>query len=80
MACGDRLVAINNDEPQVNQLRLYLPTLPDAYGVFMAPYVSPKTAEICTKEGVGYIDLAGNCRLSFDGVFIERQGIPNPFS
>ena len=75
----------NNGQPRiargvVNQLQLYLPTLPDAYGVFMAPYVSPKTAEICTKEGVGYIDLAGNCRLSFDGVFIERQGIPNPFS
>jgi hypothetical protein len=32
------------------------------------------------RDRVSFIDLAGNCRLSFDGVFIERQGIPNPFS
>jgi hypothetical protein len=64
----------------VNQLQRYLPTIPNAYGVFVAPYISPRAAEICTREGVGYIDLAGNCRLSFDGVFIERQGIPNPSS
>ncbi len=29
---------------------------------------------------VGYIDLAGNCRLSFDNVYIEQEGRPNLFS
>jgi hypothetical protein len=52
----------------------------DAWLVFVAPYVSPRAAEICSQEGVGYVDLAGNCRLSFSSVFVERQGKPNPFA
>ena len=50
------------------------------YGVFMAPYISPDSAEICRKEGIGYLDIAGNCYLSFETVFIRRDGIQNPFS
>ena len=45
----------------------------------MAPYISPKAAEICIASDIGYIDLAGNCHLSFDNIYIERQGTPNPF-
>ena len=62
----------------VNQLLRYISENRNAYGVFMAPYVSPRSAEICFKEGIGYIDLAGNCRLSFDNIYIERTGRPNP--
>jgi hypothetical protein len=29
---------------------------------------------------MGYLDLSGNCRLGFDGIFIERQGRPNAFA
>src|SRR5439155_948817 len=29
--------------------------------------------------GIGYVDLAGNCRLSFDQVYIRREGRPNPY-
>ncbi len=47
------------------------------YGVFLAPYISPASAEICQKAGVGYMDLAGNCLLSFENVFIKREGKPN---
>jgi Transcriptional regulator, AbiEi antitoxin, Type IV TA system len=64
----------------VNQLLRYLKDFPDAYGVFAAPYISPKAAEICAGEGIGYLDLAGNCRLSFGQVFIEKTGNPNPYS
>jgi hypothetical protein len=53
---------------------------PGVYGVLMAPYISPRSAEICRKEGIGYLDLAGNCLLSFETVFIRREGIQNPFS
>lgn len=63
----------------VNQLFRCRSAFPEAYGVFMAPYISPESAEICAKEGVGYLDLAGNCRLSFGQVFIRREGIRNPF-
>jgi hypothetical protein len=64
----------------VNQLLRLRSEFPDAYGVFVAPYVSPESAEICKKDGIGYLDLAGNCRLSFDQVFISREGFRNRFT
>jgi len=64
----------------VNSLLHYQSTNPGSYGVFMAPYISSTAAEICAKEGIGYIDLAGNCHLSFAQVYIEQGGKPNPFA
>lgn len=64
----------------VNQLLIMRQQYPDAYGVFMAPYISEATAEYCTRNDIGYADLSGNCRLSFDSVFIERTGNPNNFN
>jgi hypothetical protein len=48
------------------------------YPVFIAPYISSEAASICEGYGVGYLDMAGNCRLAFDQVFIRREGYPNP--
>jgi len=64
----------------INQLLRCRSAFPEAYGVFMAPYISPVSADICAKDGFGYLDLAGNCRLSFGQVFIRREGIRNPFT
>ena len=50
----------------------------NVYGVFIAPYVSEQGAQICADAGAGYLDFAGNCRLAFASVFIDRQGRPNP--
>jgi len=44
----------------------------DTYFVIAAPYVSPRGMEICRRHKVGCVDLAGNCYLEFDGVYIER--------
>ena len=63
----------------VNQILRYRAFFPDSYGVFLAPYISPVAGEICRQEGIGYLDLAGNCYLCFDGVYIEQEGRPNPF-
>jgi len=63
-----------------NQLLRFKSESPGAYGIIMAPYISPQAAEICVKDGFGYADLAGNCRLSFDQVFISKEGKENPFS
>lgn len=41
---------------------------------------SRNAAEICTREGVGYVDLAGNCRLALGQIYIERTGKPNAFA
>lgn len=62
------------------QLARYRQLLPGGYGVFIAPFISAQAAEICRSEGVGYLDLAGNCRLAFDNVYIEKQGAENRFS
>jgi len=48
------------------------------YPVFIAPYIAPTAAAICDQYKVGYLDLAGNCRLAFDQVYIRREGFPNP--
>lgn len=64
----------------INSLLRWLSLKADTYGVFIAPYISSQTAEICSREGVGYCDFAGNCRLTFDRVYIEKSGNPNPLS
>ncbi len=63
----------------VNQMLRYKDKITNTYFVFIAPYISPKAADICTSEGVGYLDLSGNCLLSFDKVFIEKKEYPNQF-
>ena len=77
--------AKNNGEPRsarnaVNQLLRCLDSNPDAYGVFIAPYISPRSAAICRKAGIGTVDLAGNCHISFDAIYIRKEGHPNPFT
>ena len=61
------------------QLQIRREAQPDAYGVVLAPYITPVSAEICRHVGFGYVDLAGNCRLSVGAVYVERRGQPNPF-
>jgi len=48
------------------------------YGVVLAPFISEESAKICEEAGVGYADLAGNARLSFDHVYIETRSPGNP--
>jgi len=49
------------------------------YRIVAAPYITEDSAQICKKNGVGYIDLAGNCSLRFEEVFIEFKNYPNPY-
>jgi hypothetical protein len=73
-----------NGEPRIarqaaNQIRRYIDDNQDWYGVFIAPYISPDAAAICQKEGIGYLDLAGNCHISFENIYIHVEGKPNRF-
>lgn len=64
----------------VLQLELCLADLPKPrYGLLLAPFISEESARICAEAGIGYADLAGNARLSFDQVFIETRSAGNPF-
>lgn len=50
------------------------------YGIFAAPFITTETGERLTKEGIGYVDFAGNCRICFDSVYIRREGQSNPMT
>jgi hypothetical protein len=73
-----------NGEPRyarqaINQLILYTQRSPNSYGVFIAPYISPASAQMLKEANIGYVDLAGNCFLSFEKVFINIGGKENPY-
>lgn len=61
------------------QLRKYLQSLSShqAYGIFIAPYLSEESVALLREESLGYLDFAGNCFLSFDSIFVERSGSPH---
>lgn len=63
----------------ISQLKYYLKSIKDAYGIFVAPYLSDASKQICKEEGIGCFDLAGNAFLSFKNIFIDKSGRPNPF-
>jgi hypothetical protein len=44
----------------------------EALPVVIAPYLSAEAQALCREDGAGYLDLHGNARIVFDGVFIER--------
>jgi hypothetical protein len=45
--------------------------------VLFCPAVSPRVAEICRDRGVGFLDEAGNCRISAPGLFLYVTGKGN---
>lgn len=59
------------------QIKDFLSQKPNAYGIFMAPYISQEAGKICEESGVGYLDLSGNCLLSFDTIYIRQMGATN---
>ena len=64
----------------IAQLKEYLKSFKDSYGILVAPYLSDTSRQICKEAGISCIDLAGNAFLSFRNVFIDRSGRPNPFA
>lgn len=51
---------------------------PQATPVFFAPYISPAVRQLCEEKGVGFLDLEGNARIAFGGVFLERVVTDKP--
>ena len=51
--------------------------LPGSYPVAAAVYIGPQSARILKNNGLGYVDLSGNCYLAFDNVLIEKEGKRN---
>lgn len=61
-----------------SQLARYSRSIPGSVPLLIAPYLSPQSAQLLTQSGISYLDLAGNCRIAFDYVFIFREGRDNP--
>ena len=80
--CGQQHLLIcevkNNGQPRyvrdaIYQLQSYAAHLQKpATPVLIAPYLSPESRELCSKNGVSFLDLEGNARLAFGTVFIDR--------
>src|SRR5215470_14138721 len=51
--------------------------LPGAHPVAAAAYIGPQSARILRNNGLGYVDLSGNCALAFGNVLIEKEGKRN---
>lgn len=49
----------------------------DSYHVILAPYITEQTADICKDAGVGYLDMAGNCNIACDSLYVEVKGNKN---
>src|ERR1700733_14215253 len=59
--------------PALLQLRNYISHLGgEATPILIAPYLSPNAQSLCREHGISYVDLEGNARIAFNGVFIER--------
>ncbi|MCY4387187.1 MAG: SIR2 family protein [Desulfurellaceae bacterium] len=53
------------------QLQQFLEKLSISYGVILAPSISERGRKICEENNVGYVDLAGNALVKFDGIYIK---------
>ena len=46
--------------------------------MLVSPYLSPESRAICSDHDVAYLDLEGDARLIFDGVYIDRSVSSRP--
>lgn len=52
---------------------------PEGIGLLVvAPFVSERGRQLCKDQGVGYMDLAGNCRFTLGQYTLDKMGRENP--
>lgn len=62
-----------------NQLQAMTSRRQNSYGVFGAPYLSEESMMICRENDIGFMDIAGNCFLKFNNIYVNIEGRPNPY-
>lgn len=62
----------------ITALTLMARKAPGSYPVVIAPYIAPAGQRLCREAGVGYLDLAGNAYLRFDGILVDRHAVKPP--
>jgi len=70
---------LGNGEPRyvrqsISKIHEWLQRMDHAYGLIVAPALFDKSAALCREAGISYLDFSGNCRLSFQNIYIERTG------
>lgn len=63
---------------RLRQLKSMVPRS-SGYPVLASTFLSPRVRTMCREEGIGYLDLAGNCLLQLDDCYVERIVDRNPF-
>ncbi|HUW12130.1 MAG TPA: helix-turn-helix domain-containing protein [Anaerolineae bacterium] len=58
----------------IAQLQQYAAQHPDCLPVLIVPYLGEIGRHMCKAQGIGYVDLAGNCYLRWNTVYIDRVG------
>jgi len=61
------------------QLKEALVNLNKVYPVLITTYLGERTRDILKKQGVGYLDLAGNYYLESNNIYVEKIVDKNPF-
>ncbi len=81
-----RLVCEVKGSGQPRQVRAALLQLRDyvhrhareATPILIAPFLSDEAKALCRDYEVGFLDLEGNARIAFDGVYIDRTAATRP--
>lgn len=63
----------------LRQLKSFSGGKANGYPMLASAFLTPKLREMCREEGVGYLDLAGNCFIQLDGLYVEKAVDKNPF-
>ncbi|MET3493170.1 hypothetical protein [Variovorax boronicumulans] len=69
---------VRNTLLQLRNAQAHRTQTPAAIPVLIAPYLSPEAQALCREQDVSFLDLEGNVRIVFDGIFIERQVASKP--
>ena len=78
-----KLIIEVKERPHLVGLRLAADAIrqyagPNQIPMIAANFMGPNRRALLKEMGIGYIDMAGNIYLRAPGIFIEREGKPNP--
>jgi hypothetical protein len=65
--------------PAIHHLREYRQLHPEHTPLLVTPFIGPRGRELCKENGIGYIDLSGNCYLEGNGIYIDKVAAGNRF-
>lgn len=63
----------------ITQLQAFMFSTEDVFvPVIIAPWLSPDAQALCNDSGIAFLDMEGNARIMFGGVYIEHRTTSKP--